>query len=192
MKRPPTPRQQVYDLYWYFASERQHMFEKRLDGTGGPWTDDLILQKYKFCNVFRAADRVSQYMIRTVCYHDEPCRDEDRLFQIVAFRTFSKIETWQTIREYLGHYPTLNDLASGAFTKALEHTRSKNGTLYTGAFILCASDAYGQPRKYLNHVELFKHMFLGDRLGRKLLRATSLQEVYELLRGYPLMGNFMS
>jgi hypothetical protein len=43
--------------------------------------------------VFRAVDRVSQYMIRNVCYHEEPCSSEDRLFQIVAFRTFSKIST---------------------------------------------------------------------------------------------------
>lgn len=192
MKRPPRPRQHVYDLYWYFASERQRIFEQRVAGQSGPWTDDPILQRYKFCNVFRAADRVSQYMIRDVCYHDEVCGDEDRLFQIVAFRTFSKIETWQAVRAYLGHYPTLQDLASGAFTTALEHAHEQNGTLYTGAFILCATNAYGQPSKYLNHVELFRHMFLIDQLGPKLLAARSLQEIFERLRGYPLMGNFMS
>lgn len=136
MRRQPRPRERIYDLYWYFASERQRVFEKRLAGEPAPWTDDSILQTYKFCNVFRAADRVSQYMIRTVCYHDEPCTDEDRLFQIVAFRTFSKIETWEAVREYLGRYPTLDDLASGAFTKALEFANQQNGGLYTGAFIL--------------------------------------------------------
>ncbi len=192
MKRPPVLRHRIYDLYWYFASERQHVFEQRLRGEPGPWTDDPILQMYKFCNVFRAADRVSQYMIRNVCYHDEPCSDEDRLFQIVAFRTFSKNETWEAVRGYLGRYPTLDDLAAGSFTRALEHAKAKSGTLYTGAFILCAADAYGQPFKYLNHVELFKHMFLVDRLGEQLLTADSLQAVYGLLRGYPLMGNFMS
>lgn len=192
MKRPPTPRPGIYDLYWYFASERQHVFERRLDGQPRPWTDDPILQTYKFCNVFRAADRVSQYMIRDVCYDETPCSDEDRLFQIVAFRTFSKIETWDTVREYLGHQPTLDDLATGALTKALEHAQAKNGGLYTGAFILCATNAYGQPAKYLNHIELFRHMFLADRLGEKLLKAGSLQEVFELLKSYPLMGNFMA
>src|SRR5690348_5802196 len=100
MKRPPTPRPHIYDLYWYFASERQRVFEKRLVGELAPWTDDVILQTYKFCNVFRAADRVSQYMIHDVCYDETPHGDEDRLFQIVAFRTFSKIETWEAVREY--------------------------------------------------------------------------------------------
>jgi len=35
-------------------------------------------------------------------------------------------------------------------------------------------------------------MFLHDQLGTKLLEATSLWEVYVLLHGYPLMGDFMS
>jgi len=142
--------------------------------------------------VYRAADRVSQYMIRDVCYRSEDCTPEDRLFQIVAFRTFSRIDTWRAVREYLGHYPTLDDLAGGALTAALEHARAVNGGLYTGAFILCATDAYGQQTKHRNHVELFRHMFLADELGKRLLDAASLRQVYELLHDYPLMGDFMS
>lgn len=192
MKCKPTPRQKIYDLYWYFASERQQIFEKRIAGLPAPWTKDPILQTYKFCNVFRAADRVSQYMIRDVCYHKERCLPADRLFQIVAFRMFSETKTWQKVREYLGRHPTLSDLASGAFTKALEHAKAVNGKLYTHAFILAPGNAYGQPAKYLNHVELFRHMFLADDLGAKLLAARSLHEVYNLLHAYPLMGDFMS
>jgi hypothetical protein len=191
-RRPPTPRPKVYDLYWYYASERQAMFTHRIAGSASPWTTDPILQTFKFCNVFRAADRVSQYMIRDVCYHDEDCSPEDRLFQIIAFRTFSKIDTWRSVRTFLSHYPTLDDLGSGAFTEALDHARATNGGLYTGAFILCATDAYGQRLKHLNHVELFRHMFLTDDLGKRLLDAVSLREVFQLLRGYPLMGDFMS
>jgi hypothetical protein len=192
MKCSPVPRQGAYELYWYFASERQRAFERRVAGQSCPWTGDPILQTYKFCNVYRAADRVSQYMISEVCYHDEPCVPEDRLFQIVAFRTFSKIETWRSVRAFLGRYPTLDDLGDGSFTKALDRTKKKNGRLYTGAFILCATDAYGQSCKHLNHVELFRHMFLHDALGKRLLEAKLFREVYELLHEYPLMGDFMS
>lgn len=191
-KSSPVPRSKIYDLYWYFASERQAIFERRMNGSPGPWSSDPILQSYKFCNVYRAADRVSQYMIRNVCYHDERCTREDRMFQIVAFRTFSKIQTWESVREFLGRYPTLEDLASGRFSAALDDTRIRNGGLYTGAFILCATDAYGQRLKHLNHVELFRHMFLLEDLGSALLTAESLQEVYELLLRFPLMGGFMS
>lgn len=187
-----VPRADVYRHYWYFAAERQAIFERRLSGLSGPWTDDHILRTYKFCNVFRAADRVSQYMIRNVCYHDEVCSPEDRLFQIVAFRTFSRVETWETVREFLGSYPCIADLSSGRFGAALDFARTRNGGLYTGAFILCATDAYGRRIKHLNHVELFRHMFLLKGLAPALLAAGSLREVYDLLREFPLMGPFMS
>lgn len=192
MRQTPAPRKGIYNLYWHFASERQLAFMRRVAGEPRPWTTDSILQTYKFCNVFRAADRVSQYMIREVCYHSEPCTPEDRLFQIVAFRTFSKIETWRSVRAFLGHYPTLDDLGDGSFTEALDHAKKEDGGLYTGAFILCATDAYGQSLKHLNHVELFRHMFLHDGLAEKILITKSLREIYNLLHGYPLMGDFMS
>ena len=190
-RRAPTPRPRAYELYWYFASERQRIFQLRIAGAPAPWTTDPILNEYKFCNVFRAADRVSQYMIRSVCYDDEGT-PADQLFRIVVFRTLSKIETWRSIRSFLGRSPTLEDLADGAFTAALEAARQANGRIYTGAFILCATDAYGQRIKHLNHVELFRHMFLVDRLDERILAARSLGELVELLHGYPLMGDFMS
>jgi hypothetical protein len=192
MRRPPTPRAGIYEYYWHFVSERHRAFQRRIAGEPAPWTADPIIQTYKFCNVFRAADRVSQYMIRNVCYHEEGCSPEDKLFQIVAFRTFSKIETWDGLRAYLGHYPRLDDLANGGFTAALENVKLQHGTLYTGAFILCATDAYGRRLKHLNHVELFRHMFLRTNLADRLMTASSLRQVYELLHDYPLMGDFMS
>ena len=192
MKKAPTPRPEVYDLYWHFAAQRQAIFEKRLADAPQPWTEDHILQTYKFCNVYRAADRVSQYLIRNVIYDGLPDSPADKLFQIVAFRTFSSNETWDEVRSYLGRNPTLQNLAEGSFTQALEHAKKINGKLYTHAFILCANNAYGQPAKHLNHLELFRHMFLKDDLAEKFLTAQSLEEIYHLLHSYPLMGDFMS
>ena len=186
------PRPGVYELYWKFAYERQKVFEGRIHGDQGSWTDDPILQEYKFCNVFRAADRVSQYMIKEVCYNPEQSGPDDRLFQIVAFRTFSNSATWESVRSILGRAPTINDLVSGKFEQALTGTKEKNGTLYTGAFILCATNAYGRREKHLNHVELFKDMFVNQALGKKIRAAQSLEEVYNLLHSFPLMGDFMS
>lgn len=190
--KTPIPRPGVYELYWRFASERQKMFELRASGLQAPWTDDPILLKYKFCNVFRAADRVSQYMIKQVCYNNELNSPEDRLFQIVAFRIFSNIETWDNVRKILGRAPIIDDLVTGSFEGALAITKEKLGKLYTGAFILCATDAYGKRIKYLNHIELFKDMFINNKISDTLLSAGSLKEIYELLHSFPLLGNFMS
>ncbi|MEQ1955210.1 nucleotide kinase domain-containing protein [Mesorhizobium yinganensis] len=187
----PTPREGIYELYWTFASRRHAMFEARLSGRAQPWTDDPILKTYKFCNVFRAADRVSQYMIASVACDGERSADADRLFRIVAFRTFSKIATWRRLRETLGA-PRIEHLRDGSFERALDMIKAEQGGLYTGAFILCANKAFGFDEKHRNHVALFKRMFVEDELAERLLHAPSLRSVVELLQSYPLMGPFMA
>lgn len=190
--RSPTPRPGVYELYGKFAAQRQQAFEARVAGQAWPWSPDPILQSYKFCNVFRAADRVSQYMIKNVAYLEDDSSPEDRLFQIVAFRTFSNIQTWDTVTHVLGRSPRINDLRDGSFERAVGTAKEINGRLYTGAFILCATDAYGRRIKHLNHIELFTDMFVTSGLATRLLEAASLEAVYDELHKFPLMGDFMS
>lgn len=191
-KKEPTLRSAAYDLYWTFAARRQQVFEARLAGKAPPWTEDRILREFKFCNVFRASDRVSQYMIQKVIHEQSDGTSEDRLFRIVAFRTFSETSTWDAVTAHLGRSPSLADLSSGRFEQALDATKAALGGLYTGAFILCATKAYGFDQKHRNHVALFQHMFLKEKLGLKLLRAKSLEAVVRLLEEFPLTGPFMA
>ncbi|MFY9824488.1 MAG: nucleotide kinase domain-containing protein [Thermoanaerobaculia bacterium] len=188
----PTPRPDIYDLYWIFAARRQAAFERRLAGHSKPWTDDVILQQFKFCNVFRASDRVSQYLIRRVAYCERGDSVADRIFQIVAFRTFSKPETWEGLIDRLSHPPTLEDLRSGAFQSALDEVKIENGGLYTGAFILCATKAFGFNEKHKNHAALFKMMFLQCDAAMHIQEARSFAQIVQFLQSFPLMGPFMS
>lgn len=190
--RPPVPRRDVFDLYWRFAHERHAIFERRVQGSAPPWTSDPILETFKFCNVYRASDRVSQFLIRDVAYADDGATQLDTAFRIVAFRTFSRPATWQAVARYLGGQPTLKDLATDRFLEALDHAREETSGLYTGAFILCANDAYGRARKHHNHVELFRDMFLRRSAGERILAAKSLKSVFDILHEFPLMGDFMS
>jgi len=192
-RTPPQIRKGVYELYWTFASRRQAAFEARLAGQSQPWTPDPILRVYKFCNVFRAADRVSQFMIKHVAYgQDAETTARDRVFQITAFRTFSNIASWEAVNHELGGAPRLDHLRSGQFERALDRVKAQNGGLYTGAFILCANKAFGFDEKHRNHVALFKHMFLDHAFAERLLQAPSLEAVVELLQSFPLMGPFMA
>ena len=58
----------VFDTYWQFAAKRQEVFFRRVKGGKPPWTNDPIIAGYRFTNAYRAADRVSQYLIRHVIY----------------------------------------------------------------------------------------------------------------------------
>ena len=82
-KSKPQPSK-LYDTYWKFAEERQKIFFKRFHGGSHPWTEDPVLRKYKFTNVYRATDRVSQYLIKHVIYTGDQQPDE-LLFRIMLF-----------------------------------------------------------------------------------------------------------
>ena len=90
-------RQEIYDLYWYFAYERQNIFLKKISGSNPPWTDDKILQEYKFCNSYRVNDRVSQYLLKNVIYNGKTYSKEDMIFRIVLFKLFNKETTWELL-----------------------------------------------------------------------------------------------
>lgn len=192
VRQPPVPRAEVFDMYWTFAARRQEIFARRLSGAAGPWTDDPILQQYKFCNVYRAADRVSQFLIRRVACCPIVDSVKDRLFRIVAFRTFSKPAMWDYVIAWLGHEPNLLDLADGRFEVALDAARTAMGGLYTGAFILCANKAFGFDEKHRNHVALFQEMFLKQSLADRIMDCGSLRQLVELLQSFPLIGPFMA
>jgi hypothetical protein len=84
----PTP---VYDSYWRFAFERHAIYERRLHDPFGPWTEDPILKQYKFTNAFRAADRVSQYLIREVQYRSDRSQESAEVFfRTILFKILSR------------------------------------------------------------------------------------------------------
>lgn len=184
-------RPEVHDTYWRFAAKRHEIFLKRARDYPAPWSDDPVLRRYKFCNTFRAADRVSQYLIREVI-HGGLAGDlsaEDVFMRIVLFRLFSKEATWAALEEATGgvrrstlDVETLGDL--------LAKMRSQQ-PIYTAAFILATPSAYGHKAKHRNHLALVADMFRKRRLGTKLGRARSLEDVFHALTAYPMIGPFL-
>lgn len=188
----PTPRPEVFDTYWSFAAERQEIFHRRITGQPGPWTQDPILGNYKFCNTFRASDRVSQYLIREVIYGPRGIGvpAEDAFLRIILFRIFSRENTWDVIEAATGGL-TRDTCDTDRLASVLASAKAK-GPIYTAAFILCAANPYGFTTKHQNHLELVRRMFARGGLGATLGRAQSLQDVYDGLLGWPMIGPFLA
>jgi hypothetical protein len=89
------------DCYWQFAAERQEIYQRRLQGCPYPWTTDPILSKYRFTNVYRVTDRVSQYLLKNVIYNAQYSK-VDLFFRILLFKLFNKIETWDLLKSAFG------------------------------------------------------------------------------------------
>jgi len=184
-----TPRPEVEHAYWRFAAERQAIFHRRVGGDPAPWTDNSILRQYKFCNAYRASDRVSQFLIRHVIYDGIKRSAEDELLRIVLFRLFSRIQTWEALDGAVGGIDAKR-FDPDRYGSVLDGVRTI-GPIYTAAFILCATNAFGQLSKHRNHMLLLVEM-MRTGLPRRVACARSLRAVFEALLEYPLIGPFMA
>lgn len=185
-----TPRRKVFNAYWQLAAERQAIFFNRIAGEAPPWTDDRILNKYKFCNAYRASDRVSQYLIKNVIYQGSQ-HHEDVVFRTLLFRMFNKIETWQHLQNTLESV-TVENFDVNKYADAIQLRIDQSKPIFGGAFILCANKAFGYDKKHMNYLALLRKMVCEDKIGLHLPQSSSLKDVFMLLRSYPLLGNFMS
>ena len=184
-------RQEIYDLYWYFANERQNIFVKKLNGDTPPWTNDSILKTYKFCNSYRVNDRVSQYLLKNVIYNGKTYKDEDMLFRIILFKLFNKETTWELlIKEFKDI--TLSTFDMKEYSKVLTNAINNNIKIYNDAYISCATKAFGYDRKHDNHLALLNKMFIIDKVQDKILKCTNMEQAFKIIKSYPLIGNFMA
>lgn len=181
----------VFDTFWRFAAERQGVYFARLADRDAPWTEDLVLREFRFTNVYRAADRVSQYLIKHVIYQDDiEVSPEDLVFRILLFKIFNRISTWEVLERTVGP-PTFRSYDFRKYDRALSSVLASDASIYSAAYIIPSPPPYGYQRKYRNHLALLEQM-MRDRLPARLGRARSMEEGFELLRGYPGIGTFLA
>lgn len=178
----------VFDTYWRFAAERQEILFRRLDGSGSPWTSDPILARHKFTNAYRSSDRVSQYLIAQLLYRGS--RDPaEVVFRVLLFKLFNRIETWQLLQHELGTL-TWENYDYARYDRVLSAAMRRGERIYSAAYIV-PPPPFGMARKHQNHLRLIEHM-MTSQLPERLVEASNLKTVYELLRSYPSVGPFLA
>lgn len=71
------------DRLLYFVRERESVRLRKQAGQPKPWTDDNILQRYRFCNICRMDDKVSRWLMNNWYY-----RDHKNMLPAVALARF--------------------------------------------------------------------------------------------------------
>lgn len=75
-----------------FITERYSIYKKREQDLPAPWTEDEVLQHYKFTNVRREHDRTTIWVIKNII-NNPKLSYEDKLIRTVMFRLYNKMET---------------------------------------------------------------------------------------------------
>jgi len=186
-KSRPTPSE-VFGTFWEFAARRQAIFFARLEGDSAQAPQDPIIARHRFTNVYRASDRVSQYLIRRVIYGDN-WSNEDLFFRIILFKLFNKIETWEALETAIGKI-TWEGFSFDRYDKLLSSLMDNGHKIYSAAYIMpSGKSSFGHARKHQNHLCLIAQMMSGH-LPDRIAQQPSLQGVFDLLRTFPCIGPF--
>ena len=146
-----------------------------------------MLTAYRFTNVFRAADRVSQYLIR-LAYTDTEASRDTLFLRTILFKVFNRIDTWQEIVKKLG-LPIADRFDYAACDDLLALRRTKV-PIYSAAYIMPSGGGAGIP-KHRMHLRLIRDM-IADGLPAKLEQTRSLRDAYRLLLAWPTLGPFLA
>jgi hypothetical protein len=181
----PTP---VFDTYWRFAAERQRIYLARLAGSQPPWTMDPILSRHRFTNCYRAADRVSQFLIGEVIYEGDQDWDEV-FFRTVLFKLFNRTSTWRRLRSRLGEV-AWSQYRYADLDRVLSEVFEAGERLYSAAYVI-PPPRLGEARKHRNHLRLLE-LLMSSSAPARVGDARSMREAFEILRSYPAMGDFLA
>ncbi len=189
-KRSKPKPSLVYKTYWRFAAERQSIFFKRLNGELFPWSKDSILSQYKFTNVYRATDRVSQYLIKNVIYKGSQSPDE-LFFRILLFKIFNRISTWEFLKGEFGEL-SLKNYSFKKYNNLLTELLDNKIPIYSAAYIMASGrSTFGFQRKHQNHLKLIEKM-IKEKAPNNLQSCDSMASAYQLLLSYPTIGEFLA
>jgi hypothetical protein len=186
----PIKPTEVYDTYWLFAYERQEVFFRRLSGVLPPWTTDPIVLQHKFTNAYRASDRVSQYLIRNVIYQGDQSVEEV-FFRAILFKIFNRIETWELLEQNLGVL-SYAEYSFDEYDRILTEASRQGKSIFSAAYIMASGESsFGSPRKHHNFLKLLE-LLMRDNVPVRLQETRLMRHAFELLRSYPLLGDFLA
>lgn len=172
--------------YKVMVRERHRIWEKRQYGVRAPWTEDPVLSKLKMTNMFRVLDPGSQFVF------DLNSRDPlDVIARLVAYRITNLPDTWRSLSEGLGHYPTASDFVNhpGAIVNILQDRQEDGLRVFSGAYIIVPEP--GTANDKVEGVVTVTRRFIMNH-GGAFLSATTEDERFKALLSTPGLGVFLS
>lgn len=174
---------------WDWMSLRHSVYLKKAEGEAPPWTDDVVLNQYRFCNVFRELDTVTQWLREE---WREPYSESPHLWIAVCL---ARQINWPPTLDEVG-FPK-DGYDANAIREALAARKARGEKVYTGAYMISAPSGVFQGMdkpEYTAHIvvgalwdarEKFDDMF---RDGRQ----PEMSEVHAWLRQFRGWGDFMA
>ena len=170
-----------FEEFVNFVVERHRIYRRREAGEPRPWTGDPILRDYKFTNVYRELDRVTQWIANN---WREPYEHERYLFHaMVIARLVNHPET-------LAALPAPGTWRKAAFLKVMHERQDAGLNTFSAAYIVSTGGLSMNKADFL--AEKVLDPMWKDREKLVPGRRETLQSYYENLLSYNGMGRFIA
>jgi hypothetical protein len=188
------------EMFLHFVKSREAIRLKKEAGTPAPWTDDEILQLYRFCNVHRRDDRVTRWLLQNyyiVNAGNSGSENVDTWFWAAVARLINWPPTLQQLMMLQGVIPyQVDKYDPKRFAETLEKIHQKNpAKTYTGAYMLYAGGRAANNRQIkssfiANH--LLANLVEKKDSIRAAIKANSVRATVEALRQAHGTSTFMA
>ena len=172
--------------FFEFVFDRQAVWYKRTAlGLPAPWTDDNILQNFRFCNVYRELDGGT---IAIGKYLAQPLPAEQKLFNIIAYRFFNRRDT---IENLFGGLLSEQNFDFKTLEKRFD-AKKKEENIFSNAYLITAHAYNRNYRPQDKHVQIL--LMLNDLRFKlkdiiKTLRESAPQEGLQIIaEAVPIVG----
>jgi alpha-glutamyl/putrescinyl thymine pyrophosphorylase clade 1 len=166
-----------------FIRERHAIYTRRIAGQPKPWTADSILQRYRFCNVYRELDKVTVWIREN--WREPHAADPELWFTIVVARMFNLPTTLQIIK-----YPVPFKLEQ--IRGAVQKIQAEGLTAYSAAYMIrCDCQEAGKTKVDYLVDKVFASLWK-ERARVRPHRADTLATFHARLMSYYGLGSFMA
>ena len=200
--------QHYWDTFWYFVAERMNIWYKRVMlQQPPPWTDDPILQNFKFTNVIRDLDKLSLYERKHVLSkiddiqpnwseHQITKWKQSVLLNIMIFRLWVKIDTYE-VHGFIDLLdPSWEDKWNEAKLQLLKR-RAEGTSNFTAAYYV--NDLHGanpdpetKSNKTANAIAMIEGWMnnIDNIYDQAIVTAQNMKDQMEFFKTLPCVGDF--
>jgi len=165
--------------YIHYINERHSIWTKRFVlNLPKPWTDDPILQRYKFTNVFRQLDKGTIALRKIICQQKDPVLI---FFNIVWYRYFNLF----THADELGFVKDYQQLEDFIVDKA-----KRGKQIFTGAWMTTGVAFEDKHESYLRAAK--GAWDKREELCKTIQSLTTLKDTCTYLRELYMVGKFLA
>jgi len=175
-----------FKKFLQFTKDRHQVYINRfINNMPRPWTEDPILNEYKFCNVYRELDRGTLYFVEQI-KTEEMEDDASPLLKAIIYRAVNNRDFFEFAKGIPEMYPEY------IVEQAKKYMQQK-GTFVGNAYMAFACTKKGETKAHsLEQLMNWLCDNFGDWNADVFEKAKSLPEVSEALCRIPFIGEFIA